>query len=157
MSDTRRIFLKDYSAAECASMDAGPLMDWLVAQARKIKPERRDSLGWCVIDDGDSLDWWNGDNQPRSGECQSALDHSGTNYLCASTDGNAALRVLRWMNGAILKMTHTGPDRWTCEGNIHIETVFNGRIWADGPTPHVAICRAALALAKSREGGTNDK
>lgn len=147
--DSRRIFLKDYTADECAALDAGPLMDWLVAQAignTPGPPNNNHDKGWVImlgITLETSIVWWDDEISPR---CY----HGIQGWFKFSTDGNAALRVLEWLKQS-RRPWHLIPSALGVEGwSLGFEDVPDVE-YHSSPTPHVAICRAALALAKAKE------
>lgn len=138
---TRRIHLKDYTDAELREMPAGPLADWLVAQATGATVDDWNGLSWNIAtDDGLMLHWEDDEDAPA----EHYQAHRGPSSHWSAA-GPLLTRMMR-DNGARLSEPHLGeycvtfcdtPDSLAVHG-------------AHAGTPMLAVCRAALVLARRK-------
>jgi hypothetical protein len=137
----RRIHLKDYSEAELREIPAGALCEWLVEQ---IAPH--ELLGvlagdWTLIcESGATLVWdTTEDDEPR--EHWQAYNRPSSHWSAA---GPLLERLMR---------EHGAWMRQPRPGTFHLVYAFDAECATQtivAPTPQLAICRAALVIARRK-------
>lgn len=142
----RRIHLRDYSEAELREMPAGALCDWLTAQAVHGPP--RDEHGqWRICHYPHGCHWTQGSaymeirgahkystKWSAAGPLLERLMRENGVYVAPSGDRQ---RFVAWRRVAM-------SDSWGDDESF-----------IDGPEPQLAICRAALVIARRKIGGAS--
>jgi hypothetical protein len=143
---SNRIHLKDYSVEELREMEAGGTMDWLCNQILGARvDEWKSSLsGHCLRiepDDHPIQFWHHGESYPQWANHETD---------CPSTKWSAAGRLLdHFAARGVSTRLHFIPQR---ENSIWICGLLKDgpAVLAESEIPHLAICRAALVLARGR-------
>lgn len=149
---SRRIHLREYSEAELRAMEAGPLLDWLVAQAMGRKVERALTLSGAYKTSDRGAYWWDNSNVP---------DDWGPGDRF-SRDWSAAGRALEWLaaNGVSISLDClTTPNI----SSTHVQGRVPKTVWrvfrneedpalAVAPTPQLAVARAVAVVGRRRIG-----